>query len=365
MMNEYLTFYLRYVKKGKVSGNNLYGCCPFHDDKHPSFSVNLNTGQWKCHAGCGSGNVFTFAKRLRIGKDEVSRTLGLQIKGRLELEFIYDYLDEEGNTIFQELRYRCPNGKKRIYFKRPDGNAGWKWTLEGIERVVYDLPHLIEASERDCYVFLVEGPPKVEVLKEWGYIATCNPGGAGNWRDDYKDYFKGLDVIIVPDNDDAGYKWFRKIFKSLNEVVNSIKLIQLPDIDWREDIVDWIKKGHTKEEFWELVQKAIPVNKDNYYQFKPYHKIIFSLTKGWFKMYNYAFNILSSMKNRAVLHVYCFLCQKANNKTNTAMCKYEDISKHLTLNKRTIIKAISKLESLGLIEKKRRGNRNIYVICSR
>lgn len=33
--------------KGKATA-----CCPFHDDKHPSFSVNLTTGAYRCYS-CG------------------------------------------------------------------------------------------------------------------------------------------------------------------------------------------------------------------------------------------------------------------------------------------------------------------------
>ena len=37
--------------------------CPFHDDHSPSFSVNLVTGLWTCHAGCGGGNVIDFVMK--------------------------------------------------------------------------------------------------------------------------------------------------------------------------------------------------------------------------------------------------------------------------------------------------------------
>lgn len=30
------------------------GCCPLHDDKHPSFGVNIETGWWYCFV-CGGG----------------------------------------------------------------------------------------------------------------------------------------------------------------------------------------------------------------------------------------------------------------------------------------------------------------------
>jgi len=39
-------------------------CCPFHDDHKPSFAFNVDHGGWRCHAGCGSGDVFSFIQRL-------------------------------------------------------------------------------------------------------------------------------------------------------------------------------------------------------------------------------------------------------------------------------------------------------------
>src|SRR6266540_7127512 len=44
----------------KPRGNRWMGCCPFHSDHTPSFSVTENTRTFKCF-GCGiSGDVFTF-----------------------------------------------------------------------------------------------------------------------------------------------------------------------------------------------------------------------------------------------------------------------------------------------------------------
>ena len=36
------------------------GMCPFHDDVHPSFSVNEEENYWNCFAGCGGGSVIDF-----------------------------------------------------------------------------------------------------------------------------------------------------------------------------------------------------------------------------------------------------------------------------------------------------------------
>jgi len=40
------------------------GKCPFHDDKHPSFSVNIKENYWNCFAGCGGGSVIDFWMKL-------------------------------------------------------------------------------------------------------------------------------------------------------------------------------------------------------------------------------------------------------------------------------------------------------------
>ena len=44
-------------------GNTFWGCCPFHQEKNPSFHVDPSTGLWKCF-GCGaSGDVFGYVMR--------------------------------------------------------------------------------------------------------------------------------------------------------------------------------------------------------------------------------------------------------------------------------------------------------------
>ncbi|SVE25009.1 uncharacterized protein METZ01_LOCUS477863, partial [marine metagenome] len=49
----------RYISLKKKGGRNLWGCCPFHNEKTPSFSVLPGKG-YNCF-GCGAkGDVFKF-----------------------------------------------------------------------------------------------------------------------------------------------------------------------------------------------------------------------------------------------------------------------------------------------------------------
>ena len=57
---DYKTEYCSIIKKSKISGDNLTGLCPFHDDTNNSFSVDLKTGRWKCHAEDRGGNFTSF-----------------------------------------------------------------------------------------------------------------------------------------------------------------------------------------------------------------------------------------------------------------------------------------------------------------
>jgi len=62
----------RFVRN--ANSDEATGLCPFHDDRHSSFSVNLRTGLWMCYAtGCGAkGNIKQFCERLKIDCPEIN-----------------------------------------------------------------------------------------------------------------------------------------------------------------------------------------------------------------------------------------------------------------------------------------------------
>src|SRR5262249_13144941 len=134
-------------------------------------------------------------------KDYVREKLGLQpwngnAKDAVKDTIVatYDYTDEAGELLFQVLRYH----PKAFRQRRPDGNGGWIWSLGEVSRVLYRLPEVIEAVALERTIFIAEGEKTVDALVELGLSATCSPGGAGKWCDEYSHYLADANVVILP-----------------------------------------------------------------------------------------------------------------------------------------------------------------------
>src|SRR5258708_1040416 len=89
----------------------------------------------------------------------------------------YDYLTQDGDLLFQVVRFHPKDFRQR----RPDGNGGWTYSLNGVRRVPYRLPELLGADKEQC-VFVCEGEKDVERLRTLELVATTCAMGAGKWR---------------------------------------------------------------------------------------------------------------------------------------------------------------------------------------
>ncbi len=50
-----LTYYAAELERLRPAGRHASARCPFHDDQHPSLTLNLATGAFRCHvAECGA-----------------------------------------------------------------------------------------------------------------------------------------------------------------------------------------------------------------------------------------------------------------------------------------------------------------------
>lgn len=177
----------------------------------------------------------------------------------------YNYKDESGQLLYQAVRY----DNKDFSQRRPDGKDGWKWNLDGVRRILYRLPELLQANP-DNWVFIVEGEKDVDRLYDEGLIATTCPMGAGKWDDSYSEFLNDRSwIAIIPDNDQSGKRHAKQIAESLINVGVRPKIIELPDLPEKGDVSDWLNNGGTKEKLIELVEKAKHYELIDTSQFKP------------------------------------------------------------------------------------------------
>jgi hypothetical protein len=105
-------------------------------------------------------------------------------------------------------------------------------------------------------VFITEGEKHVDRLRELGLVATTSPMGAGKWKDEYAGWLKGRHVVILPDNDDPGQSHAAKVGRSLHGVAKSVRMLELPGLDYKGDVLNWLALGHTAEELMDLARKV-------------------------------------------------------------------------------------------------------------
>jgi putative DNA primase/helicase len=121
--------------------------------------------------------------------------------------------------------------------------------------VPYRLPELIEAVANGYFVVVVEGEAKVNLLlRSWNVPATCCAGGSKSWQHEHAQFLAGADVVILPDNDPAGRSYLEDVANSLQDVAASIRVLELPDLPPKGDIVDWHRAGGTVERLHELIE---------------------------------------------------------------------------------------------------------------
>ncbi|MBV9469104.1 MAG: hypothetical protein JOZ57_07645, partial [Abitibacteriaceae bacterium] len=240
--------------------------CPSHPDNNPSLSVATGRNGRPvccCHSGCSQEQVIAALKARGLWPDGSSQAAPALLNGFPDARSskaaptVYDYRDTDGSLLFQVVRDEDPTGKK-IKQRRPDKSGGWIWNLEGVRRVLYQRADVLQAS----IVFIVEGEKCADCLNDsfrdaglYGkYVATTNSQGAGKWLEEYSRDLENKDVVILPDNDDAGYDHAQRIEESLQNKAKSIQVIKLPGLAEKEDIFDWLEAGHALDELLLLIQ---------------------------------------------------------------------------------------------------------------
>ncbi|HHT9138583.1 MAG TPA: DUF3987 domain-containing protein [Candidatus Wunengus sp. YC60] len=238
-------FYQELIPSLKINGKpEALGLCCFHNDHNPSLSVNVETGLFRCFS-CGiKGDVFTFYQKFKdtdfpTALKEIAEMVNIGTDVKPQVVATFQYADEAGNVLYTKERIEPGrNGRsKEFVFKHMKGD---RWVLgRGCEPVLYRLPEIIKST----YCFVVEGEAKADLLTNWGFVAACLDSGANSLvRDEYIQILGRMEkVIILPDNDTPGKSYASKIASALHGRVKELKVVGLPGLKEKEDVIDWAK----------------------------------------------------------------------------------------------------------------------------
>ena len=160
---------VKYTKKG------IEALCLAHNDKKRSLTASCTEERIlvKCHAGCSFAEIVSASglEKSQFFANDKSKNPKSRVVAR------YRYEDKEGNHAFDVVRLE----PKTFRPQRPDG----KWTLEGVGRVPYRLPQLLEGIKLGRDILILEGEKDCDNAEKFGLVATTFPGGAGKWHKEY------------------------------------------------------------------------------------------------------------------------------------------------------------------------------------
>ena len=297
---DYLGLYQAYLERLKPVGSEPHqyiGNCPFHDDKTPSFAVNVDNGLCHCFVGCFDGNAYQFADKIghpnpkqfingesaeykAIDGDTSAPDLEKMIHPLVENllgtpDMIPECWDEK---YIKQLGVGYKDDE--YYFSHHDihGNIiaihKHKSTIIGSGRSKWYLAHLIHTYETNKPLYICEGEKdaismlsiKLQCISNTTGCASIPKASDGYY--DFNPISSFQEVIIVYDNDDAGRKGAERLGRELIKEYpdKTIKIAKwdndLPDtFDATDSLLDPDDMGDTLFEAFNnafIVEPIIP-----------------------------------------------------------------------------------------------------------
>ena len=242
------------LKRPKRKGDHQYDCqCPAHDDANQSLSVGLSDDGQRimvfCQAKCSTLHVLQ-SLGLKMSDLFIDGKIPKRGKQPSRIVATYDYTSADGDLLYQKCRYEPKDFRQR----KPDGNGGWSWSLNGTPRVLYRLPDLL-ASECE-WVFVVEGEKDADNCHAIGLPATCNDGGAGKWDKVGDDSaLHNRNICIIADKDKPGRAHADDVARRLMGKASVVKVVELPG-GHVKDVSDWISGGGTADQLLQIASTA-------------------------------------------------------------------------------------------------------------
>lgn len=246
------------VRKG---GTGFVAKCPAHDDQKQSLALAEGDGRIlvKCFAGCRTEEIVSRLglKWRDLFDKEITKPYGHSLGASRDalpvklssasfysakssrIHSVYSYVDEEGEVLYENVRFYPKDFRQRRF----DARGEAIWNLDGVRRIPYRLPELIEAVKSGQEIFLCEGEKDVDAIRELGFAAS----NFKNWTVDFNRFIEGSHIVIVQDHDHPGKRQSEEAARTLIKAAASVKMLDMfAERELNEkagpDISDYIKQ---------------------------------------------------------------------------------------------------------------------------
>lgn len=286
---DYRAEYTAVIQKYKITGDNLVGLCPFHQDRNDSFSVDLKTGKWHCFAEDEGGNFVTFwAKYQGIDTKEAYKEIlarygitpeherqaqptnasGLgsytlerySFDKRLPADFLRNTCrvgtgkDRDG-TEYLRMPYFFEDGKEAAIRKRY-AKKEFRWMRGSKGKICLYGEWRLPGIRKAGYAVLVEGESDTQTLWYLG-IPAIGIAGASMFKDHQTMGLQDLKLYIHKEPDGGGDTFYRKLTHALAETGFSGEVYVWSCQSLGKKDPSDVYLAHGKEEAAKLIREAL------------------------------------------------------------------------------------------------------------
>ncbi len=118
--------------------------------------------------------------------------------------------------------------------RRYDAYGKAIWNLEGVTRIPYRLPDILNGAKTDRDIFLCEGEKDADALHELGLAASSFKG----WTEAMNRYIEGCHVVIVRDHDKPGAVQANDAARMILKAAASVKILDPWNVSEKEPNAD-------------------------------------------------------------------------------------------------------------------------------
>lgn len=257
--------------------------CPVHADgneKHPSLTVTRGSNGVTliyCHycgkngtkaildaVGLQFSNIMPEKKTHRKTIQEFAEWPGKhnEFKGARFIDS-YDYGNEFG-YCFTKCRVSLPDGKQFRYCRTDVEGYVSNFNVPNRKEyaALYPFNSLLEAKSEHSLILYVEGEKDAKNAIRDGFNAVT-AGSSNDWTPELIHHFEGLQVVIVPDQDEPGFNSANQIANDLTSKGITVKVIKWPETfskvkgDYSDFIESFSDRNAGIEAFKSLINSAL------------------------------------------------------------------------------------------------------------